>query len=141
MHLHKFYLTTFIADIIILSDCALLVVPPPKTHFNIKRKNVEWKNGNFDTSSYMPGLETEQTTLKPSYKVKLNEEEFHFIRHFRHKRRKELEKERVDEHLKQSPFVKSEQKSGVNLAIKDSNKRPTRRKTIQNKSLLQSLLS
>lgn len=150
MHIYKFNLllvclATFLAYFIIISESALLVVLP-KTYTHVKRKNITWRNENFNANYYMPTITSKQTTLKPTYEVSSEniEPEFHFIRHFRQKRRKQLEKERAEMHLQQSPFVSLEQKLKVKPTtqpIKDSYRKPARRKLMQNKSLLRSLMS
>lgn len=141
MHLHKIYFVTFLADFICISDCALLAGLPKLDHRNVKRKNITWKNENiFSVNDYKNQM-TQQANaaIKSSYKVPSNRPEFHFIRHFKHKRRKQLEKQKIEHRLKESVLVLSEQKSNLKNTRR-SNKRPNKGKQMKNQNLLKSLL-
>lgn len=128
MHLQKFYFFTFITDFIIISDCALLMVLPQMNHRNIKRKNITWKYQNVETFNHIPIQITKPTKTRIN-EVPSNRSEFHFIRHLKHKRNKQLEKQRKEHRLKQSTFVSSEKRTKVYVT-----------RTVQKKSLLKSLL-
>lgn len=131
MHLYKFYLiclATILTDFIDMSDCALLVVAPKR---HIKRTNITWKSENFtEILTTKPPLELSSIPQEVPSLVDNMTPEFHFIRHFKHKRRRLLD--RNNDSLK---------------SIHDNNYRVVTpkihkvRKEMRNKTLLRSLLS